>query len=110
MNPFAPLGRFIDDPQRTCNYSPADSPSSDCGVDGTWHVMWNADAEVSFACDPHMAVARTRFVFVGAHPVGPDCGMPGALWDIEENRCRYPDETASKSAEEATPLHVQGAV
>ena len=109
MDPFAPLGRFIDDPQRTCNYSPGDTASADCGTEATWHVMWNVDAEVSFACDPHMAVARTRFVFVGAHPIGPDCGMPGTLWDLDENRCRYHDEPAGESAEVAAPLHAQGA-
>jgi len=109
MDPFAPLGRFIDAPQRTCNYSPGDSPNTDCGANGTWHVMWNADAEVSFACDPHMAVARARFMFVGAHPVGPDCGMPGALWDLHENRCLYPDEQADESTEAVAQLHAQGA-
>lgn len=107
MDPFAPLGRFVDDQQRICNYSPGNSPDTDCGADGTWHVMWNPDAEVSFACDPHMAAARARFVFVGSHTVGPDCGMPGTLWDLDENRCVYPDQLAAESAETATPLHAR---
>ncbi|QQM45143.1 hypothetical protein [Streptomyces liliifuscus] len=107
MDPFVPLGRVVDDQQRTCNYSPSNSRDTDCGADGAWHVMWNPQAEVSFACDPHMAEARARFVFVGAHPVGPDCGMPGALWDIDENRCVHPDSPAAESAEASAPLHVQ---
>ncbi|MEW2402089.1 hypothetical protein [Streptomyces sp. NPDC046862] len=96
MDPFAPLGRFVDDQQRLCNYSPGDTPSADCGTEATWHVMWNVAAEVSFACDPHMDRARSRFVFVDSHPVGPDCGMPGALWDLEHQRCVYPDEAAER--------------
>lgn len=92
MQPFAPLGRSINDPDRTCIYSPGDTPANDCGTPATWHVMWNVEAEVSFACDPHMDVARHRFVFVDSHQLGPDCGMPSALWDLDENRCVYPDD------------------
>lgn len=97
MDPFAPLGRFMDDQQRVCNYSPGDTPDNDCGADGTWHVMWNVAAEVSFACDPHMDRARSRFVFVDSHRIGSDCGMPGALWDLNDKRCVYPNEPLAES-------------
>jgi hypothetical protein len=66
-DPFAPLGRFIDDPARACTYSPGNTPAADCGAPASWHIMWNVDAEVSFACDPHMDHARRRFVFVDSH-------------------------------------------
>ena len=104
-DPFAPLGRFIDDPDRTCTYSPGNTPSADCGTPATWHIMWNVEAEVSFACDPHMSAARRRFVFVGAHQLGPDCGMPGALWDLDQNRCLYPDEPAVEAAAREPAAH-----
>jgi hypothetical protein len=98
VQPFAPLGRSINDSDRICIYSPGDTPASDCGTPATWHIMWNVEAEVSFACDPHMDVARRRFVFVGSHQLGPDCGMPGALWDLDGNRCVYPDEPVVETA------------
>jgi hypothetical protein len=102
-NPFAPLGRFISDPDRNCIYSPDDTPVSDCGMPATWHIMWNVEAEVSFACGPHMDKARRRFVFVDTHPVGPDCGMPGALWDLDNSRCVYPDAADAAIQAELQP-------
>jgi hypothetical protein len=107
VDPFAPLGRFVDYRDQKCGYSPGDSEATDCPADATWHIMWNADRDTGMACDPHMATVRARFVFVGAHPIGPDCGMPGALWDFDDNRCVYPDEPAAESTEIATPLHAQ---
>ena len=97
MDPFAPLGRYVEDRGQKCGYSPGDSSDTDCPADATWHIMWNAEAEVGFACDPHMAEARARFVFVGAHLIHPDCGMPGALWDLDANRCVYPDEPTAQA-------------
>jgi hypothetical protein len=94
-DPYAPLGRFIDNLEQRCTYSPGDTPAADCGAPATWHIMWNVDAEVSFACDPHMDKARRRFVFVDSHQLGPDCGMPGALWDLNEKRCVYQDESGA---------------
>lgn len=108
MDPFAPLGRFIDDHQQACNYSPGDTPSADCGADGTWHVMWNIAAEVSFACDPHMDLARSRFVFVDSHRIGPACGMPGALWDLGNKQCVHPDAPDLEAAALVTSTADQG--
>lgn len=94
MDPFAPLGRFVDYRGQKCGYSPGDTPGADCQVDATWHIMWNADCDAGMACDPHMDVVRGRFVFVDSHRIGPDCGMPSALWDLDSKRCLYPDDPA----------------
>lgn len=102
IDPFAPLGRFINDADRTCNYSPGNTPATDCGEPATWHIMWNVEAEVSFACDPHMNQARHRFVFADSHQLGPDCGMPGALWDLHNQRCIYPDEVSTVALADKT--------
>lgn len=102
-DPFAPLGRFVDNLARMCTYSPGDTPASDCGAPAIWHIMWTVEAEVSFACDPHMDQARARYVFVDSHRIGPDCGMPGALWDLDNHRCGYPDEPADAAVAELQP-------
>lgn len=103
MDPFAPLGRFINDQAQQCTYSPGDTPSADCGAPATWHILWNVDCEVSLACDQHMTVVHSRYVFVDSHRIGPDCAMPGALWDTAAKRCLYPDEPVSSTA--AAELH-----
>ncbi|MFD7465088.1 hypothetical protein [Streptomyces tendae] len=97
MQPFAPLGRIVDFRHRKCGHSPGDNPSTDCPADATWHIMWNTDREVGLACDPHMDVAR-RYVFVDSHRIGPDCAMPGALWEVDGQRCVYPDEPSGEAA------------
>ena len=92
MQPFAPLGRFVDYRDQKCGYSPGNTEATDCPVDATWHIMWNADRDTGMACDPHMDHVRACFVFVDSHRIGPDCGMPSALWDFDEKRCVYPDD------------------
>ncbi|MFE7727444.1 hypothetical protein ACFU5D_16815 [Streptomyces anthocyanicus] len=98
MQPFAPLGRDLAHRGQTCSYSPGDTDATDCPASATWHIMWTADGDVGLACDPHMAVARERFVFVDSHRIGPDCAMPGVLWDFDHQRCVYPDEPAVEAA------------
>jgi hypothetical protein len=98
MQPFAPLGRCLAHRGQTCSYSPGDTPDTDCPASATWHILWTADLDAGLACDPHMTVARERFVFVDSHHVGPDCAMPGAHWDFDSKRCVYPDEPAVETA------------
>ena len=98
MEPFAPLGRTVSARGQKCGHSPGDTPATDCPTDATWHIMWNTDGEVGLACDPHMAEARRRFVFVDSHRVGPDCSMPGTLWDFDNQRCVYLDAPTVESA------------
>ena len=98
IDPFAPLGRFVDFRGQKCGHSTGDTPDTDCPADATWHIMWNTDCEASLACAPHVAEARARFVFVDSHPIGSDCAMPGALWDLDNKRCVYPDEPAVQAA------------
>ncbi|MFB7707942.1 hypothetical protein [Streptomyces sp. NPDC056105] len=93
-SPFAPLGRY-DTRGQKCTYSPGDIPANDCQANATWHILWNATtADASLACDPHMAQARARFVFVDTHRLSPDCGMPNAAWGFHNKRCYYLDDTA----------------
>jgi len=103
--PFAPLGREMDTSRQTCTYSPGDQSASDCGVKATWHIAWDTSLENGLACDPHMAVARARFMFVDTHRVGPECAMPGTAWDFDNKRCIYPSDPAlaETQAEEARP-------
>lgn len=105
MRPFPPLGRRVAHRGQTCGYSPEDTEATDCTTDATWHIMWTPDGDAGFACEPHMAQARARFVFVDSHHVGPDCGMPGSRWDHDRKTCRYPDEppALSATATQATP-------
>lgn len=97
MQPFAPLGRFVDYRDQKCGYSPGNTEATDCPVDATWHIMWNADRDTGMACDPHMDMVRARYVFVDSHRIVPDCGMPSALWDFDEKRCVYPDSSEQLS-------------
>jgi len=105
MQPFAPLGRDVRLRGRKCGHSPGDTPANDCQNDATWHIAWDTAMENGYACDPHMTVARAQYVFVAAHRIGPDCGMPGALWDFDNNRCTCPDEQPclTTAAEEPIP-------
>lgn len=95
MDPFPPLGRTMEIGRRQCSYSPGDTPAHDCGEVATRHILWHPNGDNGLACDPHMAVARSHFVFADSHPVGPDCGMPGTEWSFDEKRCICSGEPAT---------------
>ncbi|MGW9611879.1 hypothetical protein [Streptomyces diastaticus] len=97
-SPFAPIGREMDTSGQTCTHSPGDLAANDCGEKATWHIAWDASLENGLACDPHMADALARFVFVDRHRVGPECAMPGTAWDFDNKRCVYPDDPAPTEA------------
>lgn len=103
MQPFAPLGRDLAHRGQTCSYSPGDTDATDCPDKATWHIMWTAEGDVGLACDPHMDVARRRFVFADSHRIGADCAMPGAFWDFDNRRCIVPDEPAAKNTAAEEP-------
>ncbi|MFC7909039.1 hypothetical protein [Streptomyces nigra] len=106
MQPFAPLGRVVVSRGQKCGHSPGDTEATDCPDDATWHILWTPEGDAGLACDPHMAVARERFVFVDSHPVGSDCGRPGAHWSLHNQRCVLPDEPAAQSAAAEQPATV----
>ena len=60
----------------------------DCGKPAVRHVIWDERWENGFVCEEHLAELGTVWVFLAAHPVGPDCSMPGAMFFSEENVCR----------------------
>ncbi|MGW3196273.1 hypothetical protein ACWDBD_17140 [Streptomyces sp. NPDC001118] len=94
-DPFAALGREMDTSRQLCTHSSHDTPDSDCGQTAAWHILWDTDLANGLSCNTHMATARSRFAFVDSHPVGPDCGMPGTSWDVDNKRCVYPGEPAA---------------
>lgn len=87
-----PIGRIVDTSRQRCSYSPGDTDANDCGKPATWHIAWDTQLENGLACDEHMAHVQQHFAYVDRHPVGTDCGMPGAAWFFEEKRCGYPDD------------------
>lgn len=96
MDPFVPKhGPRPITTTPLCAYSPTGAEADYCGKSATWHVMWDGALDNSFACDTHMALIQRRWMYDDRHPVSPDCGMPGALWLYNEQRCGFPDEPAA---------------
>jgi hypothetical protein len=53
-----------------------------------WHLVSGGTLVSSFACRDHKDDAR-RFNHRAIHPIGPDCGMPGAVYYPHPiNQCR----------------------
>lgn len=102
-DPFATLGREMDTSRQACTHSPGDLAANDCGVEATWHILWDTKLENGLACDQHMAVARARFMFVDSHRVEPACAMPGTAWDFDNKRCVYPNDPTLAEARAAEP-------
>lgn len=65
-----------------------------CGKPAVRHVIWDETLENGFVCEEHLSELDTLWTFFAAHEVGPDCGMPGSLFFVDENVCRCPDELA----------------
>lgn len=72
-----------------------------CGDPPFLHVCWElvdngTAAQAGFVCERH-AIELTRMGWNGvqAHEIGPDCQMPGAVWDFEANRCYVPETDAA---------------
>ena len=52
-----------------------------CNKPGVTHFQFAEPVnETGVACEEHCAFARPSSV--DEHPVGPDCSMPGALWQV----------------------------
>ncbi len=64
-----------------------------CGKPAVVHIAWYFNPCVaSFSCPEHATKALNKWSYFQVHLVGPDCGMPGAVWDGDEERCLYPGE------------------
>lgn len=74
--------------ERVCGYLVG--PEEDCGRPAEIHVAWKLNAagavESGWACAEHRLIVGKYEPFQ-VHEVGPDCGMPGSTWIIQENRC-----------------------
>lgn len=82
-------------PMRTCNCVmrfDKEGGEIHCPKAAVFHIAWNWNSppDCSFACLEHQALAGL-YEFFQIHRVGADCGMPGAVWDGDENKCVYPD-------------------
>lgn len=69
---------------------------ANCGKEPIVHVDWGEAA--GFVCEEHARELGTVWTFNQKHPVGRDCGMPGAYWYVEENVCRCDDELTAAPA------------
>ncbi|MEU0098207.1 hypothetical protein [Streptomyces sp. NPDC006267] len=91
-SPFVPKGEPRPLSGQTCGYKPRTDPA-DCGAPGTWHVMWDrSSCANSVTCGEHMSLIQRRWVYDDRHPISPDCTMPGALWQHDDQRCAVPGE------------------
>ncbi|MFM9473962.1 hypothetical protein [Streptomyces scabiei] len=97
MDPFVPKREERRPGDHTCGYQSRDMKAC-CGRPATWHVLWDAALDNSVACDEHMELTQSRWVYVDRHPVVADCTMPGALWNYPDQRCEFPlaDPTADE--------------
>jgi hypothetical protein len=83
---------FYDDdlgpaPTGVCSRWMGDSP---CGAAGTHHVIWDSNLTNGCMCQPHVAEARARWVYIGLHPYTSDCvafTVGEADWLPGEDRC-----------------------
>ncbi|MEV7492229.1 hypothetical protein AB0O08_15920 [Streptomyces anulatus] len=90
-SPFVPKGEPRPLSGQTCGYKPRAAPA-DCGAPGAWHVMWDRSSrDNSITCAEHMDLIQQRWVYDDRHPISPDCTMPGALWQHDNERCAVPD-------------------
>lgn len=66
--------------------------NGNCGKEPVLHVAWSLDDEGcdgGFVCAEHAPELGVRWTYLQAHEPGVDCGMPGAAWFFDENRCAY---------------------
>lgn len=105
--------RFV--PERACSRA-VSSDGSPCGAEAFLHIAWRDTVEgieSGYVCTLHARDAERWPALVHngvpqVHEPGPDCGMPGACWFLEENVCRVPEEPESVEAraEDRVPLAI----
>lgn len=100
MDPFVPKHGPRPVGDQRCGYSPTHNEADYCNKPATWHVMWDSELDNSGACDEHMKLIESRWVFDDRHRRGADCNMPGSLWSYRNGCCYVPtdDATASTAA------------
>ena len=88
-----PLGKVDISPKRTCTRllgTNSDLSEHLCDKPAVEHVDWGPAA--GFVCAEHLAEIGHRWHPKAQHPLGPYCGMPGALWfDFKDgtSKCEY---------------------
>jgi hypothetical protein len=99
MRPPSPpplSGKFL--PARICSRDMDWPNGKACGREPFLHCAWSVDAEgceAGFVCEEHAAeLTHKDWIPVQQHEMASECGMPGAVWDFDENRCYLPEEEA----------------
>lgn len=86
-------------PERACSRA-ITTDGDPCGAEAFLHIAWcdtPEGIESGYVCTEHARDAERWPALVHngipqVHEIGPDCGMPGAQWFLDENVCRVPDE------------------
>lgn len=83
-----------------------------CDQPATHHIIWEdtgTGVESGYTCDQHVAEVRRRWKPWAIHSLGACCGMPGALFFVEANECRYEDGLPTvepvRAVAKDTPTH-----
>ena len=104
-----PIGREVPIVDRTCTRDIQWPNEVLCGEEAFLHVDWGESW--GFVCLRHTReLSEKGWKPQQQHELGPDCGMPGAVWDYDENRCYVPedDTPAEVSAVEYAPVGGKG--
>jgi hypothetical protein len=103
MRPYnpPPLGNEIPN-LRECSRD-LDFPNGvACAKPPFLHLCWTVEPEMEcgFVCEGHAReLTQKGWNAIQSHEVGPDCGMPGSLWDFRNNRCFVPEDTDETTTE-----------
>lgn len=66
-------------------------PEEECTTQAVWHLLWHdpltGGMNHAVACEVHRSEAQKQWPADFIHTHGVDCGMPGAVFDVEANRC-----------------------
>ncbi len=109
-NPPPLSDKFL--PARICSRDMDWPNGKACGKEPFLHCAWSIDdahCDAGFVCEGHAAELTTKnWIPIQTHEMASECGMPGAVWDFDENRCYVPDESkpAEARAEDLVPFQI----
>lgn len=73
-----------------------------CGAEAKFHLIQDIETmQNAFCCLDHAREATERYHWDAYHGLGPCCGMPAALYSVEDNVCYYDDGLPVLKREEA---------
>lgn len=99
-----PIGGEVD-ARRVCTRDIAWPTGVLCGSEAFLHVDWGESW--GFVCERHTRELTAKgWRPQLQHEMGDECGMPGAIWDYDENRCRVPDDEPERITESVVAVGV----